>query len=316
MWRYKQESRRIFEIFKRFSPLIEPLSVDEAFLDVTGSTRLFGPPEEIAHRIKKQVVIETGLTVSAGVAPSKFVAKIASDINKPDGLTIVPEGKVKQFLDPLPIEKLWGVGKATRQALSRLGVKTIGDLRRFPPEILTKRLGKQGLHLHLLANGVDERDVEAERELKSMGHEETFPADIEDLTVVKRELLALAMKVARRLRRHRFSGKTITLKVKYHDFVQITRSVTLREATDDGREIYGNACNLLGRTRAGRKPVRLLGISLSKLIAREQEKQLALFDEAVGLQKRRKLNQALDIISERFGSEAVVPGSTRIPPRK
>ena len=185
MRRYKEVSQRIFEIFHRFSPLVEPLSLDEAFVDITGSIRLFGPPEEIASKIKQQVVTETGLKVSAGVAPSKFVAKIASDIQKPDGFTIVPQRKIKDFLNPLPIDKLWGVGKATRETLSHLGVKTIGDLGRLPSELLVRRLGKQGIHLHLLAQGIDDREVETERGVKSVGHEETYAADIRDMAVVR-----------------------------------------------------------------------------------------------------------------------------------
>ena len=171
MWRYKEFSRQIFALFYRFTPLVEPLSLDEAFLDVTGSTRLFGPPEAIARKIKQQVVKKTGLTVSAGVAPSKFVAKIASDMQKPDGLTVVPEGQVKEFLEPLPIEKLWGVGRATRKILSHLGVGTIGSLADLPVELLARKLGKQGIHLYSLARGLDDREVEPERGVKSIGHE-------------------------------------------------------------------------------------------------------------------------------------------------
>ena len=309
MRRYKEVSQRIFEIFHRFSPLVEPLSLDEAFVDITGSIRLFGPPEEIASKIKQQVVTETGLKVSAGVAPSKFVAKIASDIQKPDGLTIVPQRKIKDFLNPLPIDKLWGVGKATRETLSHLGVKTIGDLGRLPSELLVRRLGKQGIHLHLLAQGIDDREVETERGVKSIGHEETYAADIRDMAVVRKELLSLATKVARRLRRHGFAGKTITLKVKYHDFKQITRSVTLAETTDDGREIFQSCCELLGKTEVGKRPVRLFGVSLSQLSLPDKEKQLALFDEIEGGQKKKRLNEALDTISEKFGDEGIVPGT-------
>jgi DNA polymerase-4 len=309
MRRYKEVSQRIFEIFHRFSPLVEPLSLDEAFVDITGSIRLFGPPEEIASKIKQQVVTETGLKVSAGVAPSKFVAKIASDIQKPDGLTIVPQRKIKDFLNPLPIDKLWGVGKATRETLSHLGVKTIGDLGRLPSELLVRRLGKQGIHLHLLAQGIDDREVETERGVKSIGHEETYAADIRDMAVVRKELLSLATKVARRLRRHGFAGKTITLKVKYHDFKQITRSVTLAETTDDGREIFQSCCELLGKTEVGKRPVRLFGVSLSQLSLPDKEKQLALFDEIERGQKKKRLNEALDTISEKFGDEAIVPGT-------
>ena len=309
MWRYQEISRQIFEIFKRFSPLVEPLSLDEAFVDVTGSTRLFGPPEEIAKKIKQQVVAETGLTASAGVAPTKFIAKIASDIQKPDGLTIVPEGKVKEFLGPLPIEKLWGVGERTRKTLAHLGVETIGDLGRVPLELLDRKMGKHGLHLSLLAQGVDEREVETERQVKSIGHEETYREDILDMTMARRVLLSLATKVAKRLRGHGFVGKTVTLKVKYHDFVQITRSVTLQEPTDDGREIFQSCCDLLSKTEASKRPVRLFGISLSQLDLADKERQLALFEQRRGAPKRKRLNRALDTISDKYGDEAIVPGT-------
>ncbi|PNV86314.1 MAG: DNA polymerase IV [Desulfobacteraceae bacterium] len=309
MWRYKEISRQIFEIFKRFSPLVEPLSLDEAFVDVTGSTRLFGPPEEIAKKIKQQVVAETGLTASAGVAPTKFIAKIASDIQKPDGLTIVPEGKVKEFLGPLPIEKLWGVGERTRKTLAHLGVETIGDLGRVPLELLDRKMGKHGLHLSLLAQGVDESEVETERQVKSIGHEETYREDILDMTMARRVLLSLATKVAKRLRGHGFVGKTVTLKVKYHDFVQITRSVTLQEPTDDGREIFQSCCDLLSKTEASKRPVRLFGISLSQLDLADKERQLALFEQRRGAPKRKRLNRALDTISDKYGDEAIVPGT-------
>jgi len=308
MWRYQEVSQHIFRIFQGFSPLVEPLSLDEAFLDVTGSTRLFGTPEEIARKIKEQVVEETGLTVSAGVAPSKFVAKIASDMQKPDGLTVVPEGKVKAFLEPLPIEKLWGVGKATRKTLANLGVKTIGDLGLLSSKLLMKKLGKQGLHLYLLAKGVDQREVEPEREVKSIGHEDTYPMDISDLGEARKQLLSLANRVAKRLRRYGFVGRTVTLKVKYFDFVQITRSITLGEPTDDSRKIFQTCCDLLGKTEVGKRPVRLLGISLSQLSDSDETKQLALFTEA-DPDKRRRLNRALDTISEKFGDEAIVPGT-------
>jgi DNA polymerase-4 len=308
MWRYQEVSQQIFKIFQRFSPLVEPLSLDEAFVDVSGSTRLFGTPEEIARKIKEQVIEETGLTVSAGVAPSKFVAKIASDLQKPDGLIIVPEGKVQEFLEPLPIEKLWGVGKATRKILAHLGVKTIGDLGLISSRLLVRKLGKQGLHLYLLAKGIDEREVEPEREIKSIGHEDTYPVDISHPGEARKQLLSLANRVAKRLRGYGLVGKTVTLKVKYYDFVQITRSITLGEPTDDSREIFQTCCSLLGKTEVGRRPVRLFGISLSQLSDSDETRQLALFavEEA---DKRRRLNKALDTISEKFGEGAIVPGT-------
>ncbi|MBW1708610.1 MAG: DNA polymerase IV [Deltaproteobacteria bacterium] len=201
MARYVEISKKVFEVFCRFTPLVEPLSIDEAFLDVTGSRRLFGSPQEIAKKIKKLVKGEIGLTVSAGIAPSKLVAKIASDLEKPDGLTVVPHGKVREFLDPLPIEKLWGVGKVTRKDLELLGVRTIGDLSRLPRELLKSKFGKHGLHLYTMAGDMDERDVETRREVKSIGHEVTYAKDIVDLETVKKKLLALATQVARRMRR-------------------------------------------------------------------------------------------------------------------
>jgi len=309
MSRYKEVSEQVFEIFSRFTPLIEPLSIDEAFLDLTGSVRLFGPPEEIAKNIKKAVVEEIGITVSAGVAPSKFVAKIASDLQKPDGLTVVPEGKVKEFLEPLPIAKLWGVGRATQEALARLGVKTIGDLSRISLDVLERSFGKHGTHLHFLSHGVDDRDVELRREMKSIGREETFPDDLLDVGAIRREILFLATRVSHRLRCHGVAGRTVTLKVKFSDFRQVTRSETLQEATDDGWEVFHHCCRLLDKTEIGKRPVRLLGISLSQLRAQGEEGQLSLFQTGLPAPKRKRLNSALDRISEKFGEGAVLPGT-------
>src|SRR3990170_7147846 len=259
MGRYKEMSDRVFEIFRRFSPLVEALSIDEGFLDVTGTERLFCGALEIALKIKAAVAAEMGLTVSAGVAASKFVAKIASDMHKPDGLTVVPRGKEKEFLGPLPVGKLWGVGKVTETALHRMGVKTIGDLASVPAENLKKRFGKHGLHLHRLANGIDDREVEPEHEVKSIGHEDTYDEDIRDRESIEKELLSLAHRVSSRMRRKGFRGRTVTLKVKYRDFTQITRAATLPSPTDDGATIYRTVLPLLKKTEAGRRPVRLLG---------------------------------------------------------
>jgi DNA polymerase-4 len=309
MSRYKEVSDQVFEIFYRFTPLVEPLSIDEAFLDVTGSVRLLGQAEDVAIGIKQIVRKETGLTVSAGVAPSKFVAKIASDIDKPDGLTVVPPDKVREFLDPLPIQKMWGVGKVTQEALTRLGVRTFRDLSEMPVDVLEQRFGKYGVKMHSLSMGIDERDVVTEHDVKSVGHEQTFLQDIIDLNLAKKELLSLANEVARRMRRKGVSGKTVTLKVKYNDFVQITRATTLPTLTDDGFEIYGTACHLLKKTGVGKRPVRLLGISLSQLIFFGKEGQLHLFDEDDGSQKRKNLNIALDSLYERFGADSIRPGT-------
>ncbi len=309
MSRYQEISNQIFEIYLRFTPLVEPLSIDEAFLDVTGSIRLFGQSENIAKKIKQIILIKTGLTVSAGVAPSKFVAKIASDIDKPDGLTVVPPNGVRDFLDPLPIKKMWGVGKVTQLALSRLNIHTFKDLRKTPVKVLEKKFGKHGVKIHLLAMGVDERDVVPEHDVKSIGHEQTFLQDIISLDAAQKELLALADKVARRMRHKSLTGKTVTLKVKYFDFVQITRSTTLPKSINDGLEIYSAACRLLEKTEVTKKPIRLLGISLSQLSFLGIGTQLSLFDQDQSFQKRQRLNTVLDSLYERFGDESVIPGT-------
>lgn len=309
MSRYKEVSKQVFEIFFRFTPLVEPLSIDEAFLDVTGSIRLFGEPVEIAKKVKQVVVNETGLTVSAGVAPSKFVAKIASDMDKPDGLTVVPSDQVREFLDPLPIKKMWGVGKVTQEALSRLNVRTFEDLSRVPVGVLERRFGKHGLKMHQLSMGIDEREVIPEHDAKSIGHEETFSQDILDKGAAKKELLSLANRVARRMRREQVIGRTITLKVKYSDFVQVTRSTTLSISTDDGPEIYSTVCRLLEKTEVGKRPVRLLGISLSQLTVLGSETQLGLFNHDGASKKRKELHTALDSLHEKFGEKSIRPGT-------
>ncbi len=311
MARYKEISDQVFEIFFRFTPLVEPLSIDEAFLDVTGSQKLFGPAEEIARQIKKLVREETGLTISAGVAPSKLVAKIASDFQKPDGLTIVNEVDVRLFLEPLSIDKLWGVGKVTQKDLSLLNVKTIGDLSRLPKDLLRRRFGQQGLQLYFLSKGIDDREVQPERKVKSLGREETFSEDILEKEKAEKELLGLSHRVAKRLRKYGVGGRTITLKITYNNFIQITRSQTIPAATDDGRIIYRTCRKLLEKTEIGRKPVRLLGISLS-LLTRPGEGQLFLFDQTNNnaLKKGARLNRALDAIQEKYGDEAIGPGTS------
>lgn len=309
MGRYKEMSDRIFDIFRRFTPLVEPLSLDEAFLDVTASIRLFGHPPQIAADIKRLVRSETGLTVSAGVAPSKLVAKIASDLHKPDGLTVVPPDRVREFLDPLPIGRLWGVGKVSQRALAVLGVETIGDLHRLPPDLLRRKFGESGVSLHRLAQGLDDRPVEPTRDAKSIGAEETYLEDIRSLEPARRELLALTLRAARRLRRHGFVCRTVTLKVKYHDFKQITRAETLGRPTDDTRRLYAAVVALLAKTDVGRRPVRLLGVSFSGLGLPDENRQPSLFDEEEKSGKLRELDRALDRISDKYGSRAVIPAT-------
>ncbi|MBI5584934.1 MAG: DNA polymerase IV [Deltaproteobacteria bacterium] len=309
MARYQELSREIFRLFKTFTPLVEPLSIDEAFLDVTGSLRLFGPAEEIARQVKTLVREKTGLTVSAGVAPNKFLAKIASDLEKPDGLTVVSPQGIQDFLDPLAIERLWGVGPATRKELSLLGVATIGDLRRLPRSLLEQRWGESGRRLSVLSRGLDDREVQTVRESKSVGHEATFGADLLDPEAIRKQLLELSHKTARRMRAEGFAGRTITLKVKYRDFTRITRSRTLDEATDDGQVIYRIGAGLLCKTDVGRRPIRLVGISVSQPAREAENGQLALFQPEAGGEKSKKMNQALDDILRKYGARALRPAS-------
>jgi DNA polymerase IV len=314
MKRYKEISAKVFAIFYRFTPLVEPLSIDEAFLDVTGSARLFGRPEEIARNIKDAVHREIGLTISAGVAPSKFVAKIASDMNKPDGLTIVEPGKVREFLEPMPIDRMWGAGKVTQEIMLKMGIRTFMDLSLAPVEILEDKFGVHGRKMQLLSMGIDDRVVVPERNAKSMGHEDTFIKDILDISIAKKELLSQSNRVARRMRKDDLKGKTITLKVKYSDFKQITRSAALPEATDDAHEVFMAVCELLKKTLVGRMPVRLLGISVSKFETRGSS-QLVLFKDAEEPKKMEQLHRAMDSICERYGDSALQSG-TLIPDKK
>jgi len=325
MSRYAEMSDKVFAIYRRFSPLVEPLSIDEAFLDVTGCERLFGSPEAVARKIKAEVREETGLTVSAGVAANKFLAKIASDLGKPDGLTVVPPGGEQAFLDPLPVGKLWGVGTVTGETLRRQGIRTIGDLRRSSRHDLARSFGAHGEHLHDLSRGIDDRPVETDREAKSVGHEDTYDHDLRDRGAMRRELLSLSDRVSSRLRHGGIRGRTVTLKVKYHDFVQVTRAITLPDSTDDGGTIYRCALDLLLDTEAGARAVRLLGISVSKLVPaaggskRVRMEQLGLFGRArtgapeppkpVDPEKTEKLNRAVDRIREKFGPGGIVPGA-------
>ncbi len=309
MHRYREISAQVFEIFYRFTPVVEPVSIDEAFLDVSESRRLYGPPREMAQQIKDQVWREIGLTVSAGVAPCKFVAKIASDMKKPDGLVVVPSDGVEAFLEFLSINRLWGVGRATQHALRRLGVNTIGELRRVPQEALKRLFGRHGEAMHRLSMGIDDSPVVARSEAKSIGHEETFVKDIMDKGEARKALLSLAGQVASRMRGKGLKGRTITLKVKYGDFVSITRSVTVAKGTDDGGEIYALCCGLLEKTEIPGRPARLLGVSLSQLTLSGKGAQLSLFREGREVDKKRRLNTALDSIWERFGENSIRPGA-------
>lgn len=306
MSRYQEVSAGIMAIFEQYTPLVEQISVDEAFLDVTGCANLFGPAEEIAATIRCRVKKETGLTVSAGLANSKLVAKIASDQNKPDGLTVVPPGQEEAFLAPLPAQRLWGVGQKTLAALGLLGIRTIGDLTTLSLEFLEKKFGQQGCHMYYCARGIDERPVAPSREIKSIGNEETFSQDLVALAILKKALLALATKVGERLRYQNFQGRTITLKIRYHDFETRSHATTLPQPTDDAWQLYRAALRLFSATRAGVKPVRLLGLSVARLTLTTTPRQLDLFSSKTK-DNRRELNRALDRINQRYGPATIQP---------
>lgn len=305
---YAEISEQIRAIFGRYTPLVEPLSLDEAFLDVTGTEGLFGPPAELGGRIKREIRDELRLTASVGVAPNKFLAKIASDLDKPDGFVVVEPGREQAFLDPLSIGRLWGVGRATGGKLQKLGVQTIGQLRQLSSELLTEQFGKHGDHLWRLAHGMDDRKVVPDREAKSISHETTFETDVPEMETLRAWLLHLTEQVAARLRRHGLRGATVQIKVRYSDFYTITRAQSLRSPTNVTREIWNAASQLLADrlpTRALR--IRLLGVGVSGFETGERRQQ-SLFREAEDDDLRR-LDESVDRIRERFGREGLSRGS-------
>jgi len=310
--RYHALSAQVFGIYARYTPLVEPLSLDEAFLDVTRSRALHGGGREIAAAVKRAVRDECGLAVSAGIAEVKLAAKIACDLGKPDGLVEVPAGGVAAFLAPLPVGRLWGVGEVTEGALRRIGVATIGDLQRLPEAALAPALGaSHARDLRALALGEDPREVVPGEAARSVGAEETFDADLRDRAALERELLAQAVRVGRRLRADGVQGRVVTLKVKYADFTLVTRRVTLGAPTDDDRTIFDAARAQLARVELSRA-VRLTGISVSDLAGQAARGQLGLFPTATPgpapaeAQRRKALHSALDALADRYGEGAVV----------
>ena len=304
---YAHVSRQIRHIFHRFTPLVEPLSLDEAFLDVTGSERLFGPAIDIGRQIKNAIRDDIGLVASVGVAPNKFLAKLASDLEKPDGFVVVDPDGVQEFLSPLSVERLWGVGRKTSGILQQLSVRTIGQLRQLSPEILTSHFGSNGEHLWQLAHGIDNRSVVPDRDAKSISHETTFVSDVDSADVLRAWLLELTEQVARRLRRHELRGRTVQLKVRFADFRTLTRSRKLTEPTNTTDELWQVASELLTtQVPLDQLPVRLLGLGVSDL-DRAGEVQGHLFDEDVH-EKQTRLDEVGDLIRNRFGAQALRRG--------
>jgi DNA polymerase IV len=298
--RYTAVSRQIQTIMARYTPELEMLSSDEAFLDVTHSQTLFGNAVEIARSLKYDIALETRLTCSVGVSAVKFVSKIASDLEKPDGLTIVPFGAERAFLERLPIGKLWGVGAKTRESLERRGIRTIGDLAWRRERDLKRLFGDHGSHLWRLANAIDLRDVHwQEREPKSIGQERTFFKDETDPDTLERTLLWLCDKATTRARRDAWVAQTVVLKFRYNDFQTLTRQTALLEATNDTVSLYRAARGLLEGFLPLRQPVRLIGVSMRNLLP-EGHAQTSLFSR---MPKLRRLDGGLDRVRERFGRE-------------
>ncbi|MEV4114074.1 DNA polymerase IV [Nonomuraea sp. NPDC049695] len=306
--KYSEVSKGVMEIFHAITPLVEPIASDEAFLDVGGARRRLGPPAAIAAMIREQVLERYGITCSVGVASSKFVAKLASKQCKPDGLLVVPADQVVDFLHPLPVSALWGVGERTEQSLVRLGIRTVGDLARVPPATLQRELGQAvGGHLAALAWGRDERPVSSHVPDKSIGNEETFAVDVDDPEVIKRELLRLSERVAARMRKGGHVGRTVSVKLRRADFTTINRSRTLREPTDVAQVIYATACELFEAAGLQRVRLRLVGVRMENLRpAEEATRQLSLGERETGW---REAEQAMDKAIRRFGPDAVVPAS-------
>ena len=309
---YVDHSHRIRDVFVSYTPLVEPLSLDEAFLDVSGSVRLFGTPVEMARRIRSDVA-GLGLPCSVGVAPNKFLAKLASARAKPDGLLVVPADRVVDFLHPLPVSALWGVGEPTADSLRRLGLKTVGDVARMPRMTLERAVGEAlGAHLHAIANGVDERAVTPHEPAKSVGSEATFATDLDDIHEILREVLRLSDRTATRLRGAGLCGRTVTLKIRFSNFRTITRSRTLEAAVDTGPELYEAARALLERINPERPRIRLIGVSVSGLAPGPPQRQLDLL---AGAPRWGEVTRAIDSIRDRFGDDAVRP-ATLLTPRE
>ncbi|MFC1538018.1 DNA polymerase IV [Candidatus Latescibacterota bacterium] len=302
--RYAEESKKIMDIFSLYTPLVEPLSLDEAFLDVSGSHRLFGTSVEIGQEIKRRIKDETGLIASVGIAPTKFVAKIASDIGKPDGFVVVNGDEVLDFLWPLDARKIWGVGKSTWKKLEKLGLMTIGDIAVYPVEELERIFGKTGRHLHNLSNNIDERTVNPETERKQVSNEHTFNTDTDDIEEIERVLLALSDKVAGRLSAKGLKGRTITLKLRDKTFKTITRSKSRTRQIKSGEEIYSESKKMLRSEGIEGKKIRLIGVGVSGF---DSDEQISLFGDTS--EKKEKVEDILADIRGKFGKGAITRAS-------
>lgn len=309
MARYAEVSRQLFSVLGEFTPLVEPLSIDEAFLDLTGCTRLLGAPRKIAVDLKQRIRSETQLTASVGVAPNKFVAKLASDLQKPDGLTVVDPAAVQAFLDPLPISRLWGAGPATVKRFAALGASTFSDVRQLALPQLRATFGESGDHFYRLVRGIDDRPVVPDHQAKSISHEVTFATDVANRDHLRSVALDQMDSVARRLRRQGLLARTVVLKVRTPDFATATRRKTLAQSTDQTDLLWRAASELFDAwTLSSRSPVRLIGMGVTQLSTAEGG-QLPLF-EPESQARGRRLDGAVDQIREQFGPDAITRGTS------
>ncbi len=305
MHRYKEKSQQVMGVLGQFSPLVEQASVDEAYLDATGTERLFGPVDELARAIKKRVLRETGLVCSVGGAPVRFLAKIASDVDKPDGLYLIHQHQVKSFLKTLPVGKIPGVGKKGMDVLSRFGVRYAADMLLRPESFWRERLGKRGPVLYAKAQGIDPTGIVISHGPKSCSAENTFRHDLSDRAALARWLLKQADRVGADLRRHGVEGRTVTLKVKYNNFKQLTRRRTLAQPTCDTRTLHATAVELLDELEL-MLPLRLIGLGVSNF--KQVDRQLSLLESSAkraGPEQGKKLESAVDEIRKRFGTGAL-----------
>jgi DNA polymerase-4 len=306
--RYERISQAVMAVFASVTPIVEPLSLDEAFLDVSGARRRLGAPRQIAQQIRDTINDEQGITCSVGVASTKFIAKLASGLAKPDGLLVVPETEVVSFLHQLPVGALWGVGDRTEEALQRLGLRTVADIAHTPVDTLRRALGENaGPALHALAWGRDTRSVVPIRRERSIGADETFSFDVDDPAYIRRKLLKLSDRTAARVRAAGLVGRTISIKVRFSDFTTITRSKTLRDPTDVSRDIYATARALFDGLGLQRARLRLVGVRMEGLMDLERAPIQGLLDEPE--HGWRDADRAVDLASARFGAGAVRPGS-------
>jgi nucleotidyltransferase/DNA polymerase involved in DNA repair len=302
MEKYSAVSMQIHKIFYDFTPDIEPVSIDEAFLDITGSYHLFGTPLETCMSIKSRVKKETGLTASVGLAPTKMAAKIASDLKKPDGMVeVTPEGLL-EFLRPLDIRKLWGLGEKSERTFRDIGINTIGDIAGIDPERAQALFGKNGIYFWQLANGIDDREIETAREARSISNEFTFEKDTDDQEKIKSALLTLCEKVSDRLRSEILKGRTITLKIRLQGFLTYTRAYTMADSTNHVDDIFMNIKDLYDDFDREMKKVRLIGVKVSNLSPANFKD--SLFAEN-GSEKSEKIHKAVDVIKDKYGSGSI-----------